>query len=72
MNISRGIINFSDCDDNQPNGEFTGLDAPEPALLFATAHNEYTCGNFYIAYDDTGESQKTGQGPYYLYDLGEL
>lgn len=59
-------IRFSDCDDNLPQGEWTGYQA-------ATAEDIDTLlaqtQDAFIAIDDTGVSEKTGQGPYYLYLL---
>lgn len=61
MNTDK-FVKFSECDDDIPNGEWTGLDAKTAEQLFAIRKK-----NQFIAFDDTGESEMTGQGPYYLY-----
>lgn len=68
MKIRHDIINFSDCDDNEPRGDLIA-DGDDPKKLFAYANDHYTCGDFFVAFDDT--SKKTGQGPYYLYNLDD-
>lgn len=71
MRISKNVVKFSECDENIPTGQYTGHESTDAESLMALATDEYTCGDFFIALDDTGKSEETGQGPYYLYDLGE-
>lgn len=60
------LIKFSDCDDYAPNGTWIDdFNTQETAENFV---NNTGLG-LYIAYDDTGESEKTGQGPYYVFQL---
>jgi len=59
--INRKLVNVTDCDDNQPNGE--NLAGPFDSEQEAKAHaNDYT-GDLYVVCDDLTDSG------YYLYAL---
>ena len=57
---NKEYIRFSDCDDDQPNGDHHGDYATQDEA-FRVARSADGRG-WYVAYDDTGESEKNGCG----------